>query len=180
MLQRPVPPPPSSSESSSSLSEDDQESDHEAYELPPVPPQKTCGSGLPKAHVAQADYPRRVIGNLVEHEPIIYFDEELDCPDLEPENYGPIVTCKKGQRVAQLAPDELAAEIPWCFFGKTFARKNEADVNARTAALNLVPLIMFVVRTPKSHVRPLALVLKSEFVPQASQEEERPKILKPP
>lgn len=34
-----------------------QESDHEAYELPPVPPQKTCGSGLPKAHVAQADYP---------------------------------------------------------------------------------------------------------------------------
>uniref|UniRef100_T1KXF3 Uncharacterized protein n=1 Tax=Tetranychus urticae TaxID=32264 RepID=T1KXF3_TETUR len=158
----PLPPPPSSSESSSSSSEDDQESDHEAFELPPVPPQKTCGSGLPKAQVGQADYPvskilkrgyaynsklkRRVIGNLVEHEPLIYFDEELDCPDLEPESYGPIATGKKGHRWAHLAPAELAAEeekmkkrkkwgidpkTPCRFCGKTFARKDGADVHER-------------------------------------------------
>ncbi|XP_053201264.1 uncharacterized protein LOC128386281 [Panonychus citri] len=54
----------------------------------------------------------RVMGNLVEHADLVYFDEDLDCPDLEPEELGPInaPTDKEKYYWADTAPKEMDKE----------------------------------------------------------------------
>uniref|UniRef100_T1KK49 Uncharacterized protein n=1 Tax=Tetranychus urticae TaxID=32264 RepID=T1KK49_TETUR len=54
---------------------------------------------------------KKMVGNLVEHEHLIYFDEELDC-DLVPEARGPINAPGSNEEYhwASCAPEEMTAE----------------------------------------------------------------------
>ncbi|XP_074592926.1 uncharacterized protein LOC141848767 [Brevipalpus obovatus] len=108
----------------------------------------------PRVETGVGDYPARDIlrrgyawdahekkyklANLVDHEPLIYHDEELDCPELEPKEYGYIDSSQ--YMWAYRAPFELDSaakrrrairgpnpERPCRFCHQTKARKDSCD-----------------------------------------------------
>ncbi|XP_053204259.1 proline-, glutamic acid- and leucine-rich protein 1-like [Panonychus citri] len=147
-------------------------SDHEG-DLPD-PPQliELSDQRLRSAKAGEADYPvdswlrrgyayhpglkRRVIGNLVQQR-LIYLDNELDLPDMEPEELGPINAPGSGEHYswAELAPKEMESareeekrrirkekrtgkwganpETRCRFCAKIFARKDVADTHEKNA-----------------------------------------------